>query len=248
MKALILAAGEGKRLRPLTNDIPKCMVEYQGMTIIDSILEAMKGCEFRKIAVVCGYKAEVLREYLKDEDIVFYQNAKFNKTNMVSTLFCAEDFMDDDLIISYGDIVYEKGILEKLIKSENDLSVVVDRKWKELWMQRMSNPLDDCETLKIKSNKIIELGKKPKSYGEIEGQYIGLIKISQKVILKVIEFYKELDKEKDYDNQDFDNMYMTSFIQMIINKLMDVNPVFIDGGWNEIDFIDDLTVNPIKDK
>ena len=240
MKMIILAAGQGTRLRPLTNDKPKCMVKYQGKPIIDYILDVAKECSVKNIALVNGYKKEVLEEYLSDEKLNFYTNKEFDSTNMVSTLFCAKDFMDDDIIISYADIVYKKEVLEKLIKSKEDFSVVVDRKWRELWFQRMENPLDDAETLKIKDGKILELGKKPKSYDEIEEQYIGLIKISKNILNKVIDFYENLDRNKMYDGKDFDNMYMTSFIQMIIDNLLDVKPVFIDGGWVEVDCVEDM--------
>jgi len=240
MKAIILAAGQGTRLRPLTNDRPKCMVEYQNKPIIDYILETIKECKISEIAVINGYKKDVLEDYLKDQDLIFYTNKDFDKTNMVSTLFCAKNFMNEDLIISYADIVYKKEVLEKVLNNKDDFSVVVDRNWKELWSQRMENPLDDAETLKIKDGNIVELGKKPKSYDEIEGQYIGLIKISKDIVNKVIKFYDGLDKNKIYDGKDFDNMYMTSFIQMIINELTDVKPVFIDGGWVEVDCVDDL--------
>ena len=246
MKAIILAAGQGTRLRPLTNDRPKCMVKYQNKPIIDFILETMNNCKLSDIALINGYKNDVLENYLKDQSLTFYTNEIFYKTNMVSTLFCAKDFMDDDLIISYADIVYKEEVLEKLIDSKDDFSVVIDRKWKELWSQRMENPLDDAETLKIKNDKIIELGKKPNSYEEIEGQYIGLIKISKNIINKVVNFYESLNRGNIYDGKDFNNMYMTSFIQMIIDNLNDVKPVFIDGGWVEVDCVDDLKVEIVS--
>lgn len=245
MKMIILAAGQGTRLRPLTNDKPKCMVEYKNKPIIDYILETSMSCGIEDIAVVNGYKKDVLEEYLKTYKLHFFTNKKFDRTNMVSTLFCAREFMDKDIMISYADIVYKKEILEKLISSKEDFSVVVDKDWKELWGQRMENPLEDAETLKIKEGNIIELGKKPQSYNEIEGQYIGLIKISKNIVNKVIDYYDSLDKNKLYDEKDFDNMYMTSFIQMIIDNLSDVKPVYINGGWIEIDSVEDL--NAYKD-
>lgn len=243
MKMIILAAGQGSRLRPLTNDKPKCMVEYKSKPIIDYILDTANNCNINNIAVINGYKKDVLEDYLKDKKLTFFTNNEFASTNMVSTLFCAKEFMDDDIIISYADIVYKDEVLEKLIQSKNNVSVVIDKKWKELWSQRMENPLDDAETLKIENGNIIELGKKPKSYNEIEGQYIGLLKISKEVVNDIILYYQTLDKNKLYDGKSFDNMYMTSFIQMIIEHLLDVKPVFINGGWIEIDSVDDLNVN-----
>ncbi len=243
MKLIILAAGQGTRLQPLTNNIPKCMVKYQDKPLIDYILEVTKDIEKRYI--VTGYKSEVLKEYLKEQNLTFIYNKDYNKTNMVTSLFCAKEFMNDDLIISYSDIIYKKEVIEKLIKSKYDISVVVDKQWKKLWLQRMQNPLDDAETLKIKDNKIIELGKKTKDYSEIEGQYIGLIKISKNIIQKVLAFYNNLSKDRYYDNKDFDNMYMTSFIQLIIDNLHEVNPIFINGSWLEVDCIEDLNTKMI---
>lgn len=242
MKMIIVAAGQGTRLRPLTNDKPKCMVEYNNKPIIDYILDTANKCNIKDIAVVNGYKKEVLEHHLKDRHITFFTNSEFDKTNMVSTLFNAKEFMDDDIIISYADIIYEKDVLNKLIESEEDFSVVVDKDWKKLWSLRMENPLEDAETLKVEDGKIIELGKKPTSYDDIQGQYIGLVKISKEAISKVINFYETLDKDKLYDGKDYDNMYMTSLIQMIIDNLMDVNPIFIDGGWIEIDSVDDINI------
>lgn len=248
MKVIILAAGQGTRLRPLTNDKPKCMVTYKNKPMINYILETIKECNISNTAIVSGYKEEVLKEYLSNEKLTFFTNDKFENTNMVSTLFCAKDFMDDDLIISYADIIYKKEVLENLIVSKDDFSVVIDRKWKELWSLRMENPLADAETLKIEDGKIIELGKKPKSYDDIQGQYIGLIKISKNIVQKVIKFYEELPKDSIYDNKDFNNMYMTSFIQLIIDNLNVVYPVYIDGGWLEIDTMEDKTIYESKEK
>lgn len=105
----------------------------------------------------------------------------------------------------------------------------------------MENPLTDAETMKIdESNNILELGKKPKNINEIQGQYIGLIKISKNILPKVIDFYENLDKNKIYDGKNFDNMYMTSFIQLIIDNLFKAKAELIEGGWLEIDSLQDL--------
>ena len=240
MRMIILAAGQGTRLRPLTNNKPKCMVEYKKKPIIDYIIDAAHDCSISDLVIVNGYKKEVLENYLKNKDISFVTNIDYDNTNMVSTLFSAKDFMNDDLIISYADIIYKKEVLDKLIESKDDFSVVVDKDWKQLWMARMENPLEDAETLKIKNGYIYEIGKKPKSYKDIEGQYIGLVKISKNMVRKVIKYYESLDKNALYDGKNFQNMYMTSLIQTISDNLVNVKPVYINGGWLEIDCIDDL--------
>lgn len=242
MKMIILAAGKGTRLRPLTNKKPKCMVEYQNKPIIDYILNVAKDSNIDNVGIVTGYKSNVLEKHLSKQNIKFYNNENYANTNMVSSLFCAKDFMNDDLIISYSDIIYKKEVLDILIQSKNEFSVIIDKNWHQLWSQRMENPLDDAETLKIKNGKIIEIGKKPKNYDEIEGQYIGLIKISKKILPLVIDYYRGLDTSQIYDNKDFNNMYMTTFIQKIIDNLLYVSPIYIHGGWTEIDTVNDLQI------
>ncbi|NOH70738.1 phosphocholine cytidylyltransferase family protein [Vibrio pectenicida] len=240
MKMIILAAGKGTRLAPLTDSKPKCMVEYNSKPIIDRIMKTAFSCNIDNIAIVNGYKRSVLEEHLKGTSVNFFTNERFDKSNMVSTLFCAKDFMDDDLIISYSDIVYRKEILDLLKNNNDDFCVVIDRQWKKLWLQRTDDPLSDVETLRVRGGNIIEIGKKTDSYDDIEGQYIGLLKISKKAIKEVVDFYESLDENEVYDGTDYKNMYMTSFIQKIIDNVMDVKPLYIDGGWVEIDSISDL--------
>ena len=167
-------------------------------------------------------------------------NPRYFETNMAWTLFCAEEELEGDIIIAYGDIVYSPNVLQSLLDCNEDIALTVDLDWESYWRARNENPLDDAETLKIKNGNIIEIGKKAHTYNDIEGQYIGLIKISKKILNKVVKFYDILDRGASYDGKNFDNMYMTSFIQMIINNLLNVKPTFINGGWIEIDSLDDL--------
>ncbi|PAF48838.1 sugar nucleotidyltransferase [Helicobacter sp. 12S02232-10] len=248
MKALILAAGRGTRLAPLTNTIPKCMVPYQNKPIIDYELDALKCNGIEEIAIVGGYLYPVLQNYLKDNNLRFFINDRFMVTNMVATMFCAKDFMlecvndKQDLIISYADIIYKHNVVEKLKNFKAELAIIIDKDWEKLWRERFEDPLIDAETLKIKGDKIVEIGKKPTSIQEIQGQYIGLFKISYDFLSVVIDFYETLDKNAIYDGKDFDNMYMTSFLQALIHNYQNASPVFIHRGWTEIDVLEDLKV------
>lgn len=242
MKAILLAAGEGKRLRPYTNEVPKCMVPFRGRSIIDRLLSTMRQCGIENIALVSGYKGEALEYHLKDQPVRFYRNDLFQSTNMVYSLFCADKEMEgSDIIISYSDILYAESVLRKLMESRAQVSVVVDLRWRELWEARMEDPLSDAETLKMDStDNIIELGRRPKGYKDIEGQYIGLVKFSKGILPRIRRFYEGLDRSAMYDGQDFNNLYMTSFLQLMIDRLTPVKGVLIQGGWLEIDSTQDL--------
>jgi len=245
LKLILLAAGQGKRLAPLTNDVPKCMVSYQGKRIVDYLLDTIGQCNINKTIIVSGYKHTVLENYISNKDIIFYQNDRFESTNMVHSLFCAIEEFDDDIIVSYSDIIYKASVLKKLIAHEADISLVVDNEWFDLWKQRMEDPLSDAETLKYNDNDTIkELGKKATSISEICGQYIGLFKLSKSVLSQVKKIYSDLQKE--LQQEVIDNMYMTDLLQHIIDQSIPISPVRINGGWLEIDTVSDLQVNMIE--
>ena len=165
MKGIILAAGEGKRLRPLTQDIPKSMVNFCGTTLLERQIEVMQKCGINDIIVITGYKAEKINI----PNINYLKNKNFEKTNMIETLFCAENELVGDVIISYADIIYEKNILEKLIQSEEEISIVIDKKWEDYWKKRFDDPLKDAESLKIdEDGNISEIGQKANNIAEID--------------------------------------------------------------------------------
>lgn len=241
MKALLLAAGRGTRLAPITDGMPKCMVKYEGKAIIDHLIDTMLSCSISDIVVVKGYKGSVLEDHLSGRKIKFYTNDNFQNTNMVHSLFCAQEEFDDDLIISYSDIVYSKSVLDTLKEEMEPISVVVDLNWKELWKMRMDDPLSDAESMKLnKGNFIEELGNKPNSYAEIQGQYIGLLKIRRDALTEISSFYHSLTSANFYHGDDLKNMYMTEFIQLIIDHLMPVKAVVIRNNWLEVDSQSDL--------
>lgn len=246
MKAIILAAGEGKRLRPLTENIPKCMVKLFGKSILERQVNLFKNCGVNEICVVRGYN----KEKINLSDLKYYFNKKFDITNMVETLFCAKDEFNESIIISYGDIIYEKKILEKLIKSNEDFSVIIDRNWEKLWKIRFENPLDDAESLKIDNRGYIsDIGQNTKNIEDIEGQFIGLIKI-QGDGLKILKSSYEKFREKAIKenknplnpNVSFEKSYMTDFLQGLIKDNHKLTPVFVNNGWLELDSMNDYEI------
>ncbi len=239
MRAIILAAGQGTRLRPYTNDRPKCMVELLGKPLLHRQLEVLRAGGVDKVALVGGYCASGLQA----DDIEVVLNPRYAQTNMVSTLFCAEALMSEgeDLLIAYGDIVYEPRVLEAVLRSDAQLSVAVDRQWRRFWEIRMENPLADAETLKLDAHAcIVELGKKPSDYSEIQGQYMGLFKVRGDQVAAFRAAWHALDRSALYDGKDVDNMYMTSFIQHLIDGGWEAKAAFTDNGWLEVDTVEDL--------
>jgi len=237
LKVIILAAGEGTRLRPYTLDRPKCMVEIDGVSLIDRQLEVLKSEGIDDIVIIGGYKSEML----KRGDIKLKVNARYFETNMVWTLFSAEEELEGDIIVSYGDIVYSKNILKALIKSKADIAVTIDMKWEGYWRERNENPLDDAETLKLrKDGTISEIGQKPSSLEEIEGQYMGLMKFSSEGVRQIKSAFHSALESGKLLGKEVENSYMTDLLQFIVSIGGKVASVQIDEDWVEVDTVEDL--------
>ena len=103
-KVIILAAGEGKRLHPLTLDKPKCMVEIFGKRVLEWQLEIFKQFNINDITIVTGYMAEKINL----QSLTYFNNPDYSSNNMVETLFCARDKLKGSVIVVYGDIIFEK--------------------------------------------------------------------------------------------------------------------------------------------
>ncbi len=246
MKAIILAAGKGKRLRPLTDDKPKCMVEFLNKPLLEWQINVIKKCGITDITVVRGYKAEKI----SFGGIKYYNNEKFETTNMLETLFCAERELDSPVIVSYGDIIYQSDVLKKLLDDDNDLSVVIDKEWKKYWDIRLvEDILSDVESLKISlKGDIISIGQKINDENEIQGQYIGLMKFQNNGIRQIIKLYHEMKKISKGNNNPlnsslpFEKSYMTDFLQGLINNKIQLWPVFTKNGWLEMDSVRDYEI------
>ena len=241
IRAIILAAGHGIRLRPITDARPKCLVSLHGKTLLDRQAQVLKGAGVNDIHVVGGYRVEQIRMASYNCSV----NLQYATTNMVETLFSALPFieLDGDLVISYGDIVYQDDNLKKVLACDDEICVMIDLNWRRYWELRFEEPLLDAETL-IFDNKgyITELGKKPDSFESIQGQYTGLIKVRADKKKEFVKFYKSLDRQKIYEGKNFSNMYMTSFLQELINSDWKVKGVFVKNGWLEVDSIKDLEI------
>ena len=246
MKAIILAAGEGKRLHPLTNDMPKCMVNLFGQSLLERQIQIFKKCNIHDIFIVGGYHFDLI----PFPEIKKYRNPDYDSTNMLETLFCAKNELEDSVIISYGDIIFETNVLELLINSNDDFSVVVDKKWKELWSLRMEEPLKDAESLQLDSSGfIVNIGQKVDDVDEIEGQYIGLMKFQNNGLKFMQEFYNKMKNEAKLTGKNplnpkipFEKSYMTDFIMGLIRSGCKIKSVPINGGWLELDTFKDFTI------
>ena len=133
MKAIILAAGYGNRMRPLTDKIHKTLLTINNKTIIDGIIDSLLVCDVKEINIVTGYLSESLENYLStrypDTDLRFVHNPRYKETNNIYSLSLAINAIeiDDDLILIESDLIYEPAIIRKVIESKYDNVALVDK-------------------------------------------------------------------------------------------------------------------------
>lgn len=233
MKAIILAAGRGSRMKDLTEERPKCLVELRGKALLDWQLEALRAAGITEIAIVTGYK----RELLTGRGLTEFHNARWAETNMVSSLACAQEWLQaEPCIVSYSDIFYSPVAVQSLMTSTASLAVTYDPNWLELWTQRFGDPLLDAETFRLTpEHTLAEIGNKPTSVDEVQGQYMGLLRFTPEGWAEVLRIRSKLTAEQ------CDKMHMTGTLQKVIDAgRVTIAAVPYAGEWGEVDSAEDL--------
>ena len=240
MKAIIVAAGPSSRLRPLTNEKPKCLLDIGGKTILQRALDALTQNAIERIVVVRGYQGHLLN-YPR---VTYYENPNFKQNNILRSLFYAEDEMDDDFIFSYSDILYSKSIVEKLIKSQGDIALIVDVNWRQHYEGRSLHPISEAELVKVEKGKVKRIGKDVVKVDEAYGEFIGLAKFTRSAAQAMRAAFHQVATECPeapfHHASCLEKAYMTDMLQELINKGARVQSVDIKGDWMEIDTPQDL--------
>lgn len=241
MKAIILAAGQGRRLKKYTENLPKGMLSFMGQTIIERQIAMYKKCGMDKIIIVRGFAADKINY----DGITYYTNENYADTNMVESLMAAKTEFDDDIIVSYSDILFEEQMLEKMMESKEDFAVAVDENWKMYWKKRYGKVDFDTESLSLdKNNNIAELGLENPLVEEIDARYIGLLKFSKTGLAYVKEILEEayqnfVDKPWQQSGKTVRKAYMTDLLQAIIQSGYSVRAEKFQNGWLEFDTNED---------
>jgi len=241
MKAIILAAGKGTRLTPFTDNFPKGMIKLFDKTLIEMQIENFHECGIEDIIIVTGYKSEKI-SYPK---IKIIKNEFFDTTNMNESLFCAKNELNDSVIISYSDIVYDKLIIKQLIDFKKDIGIAVRTKWKEDYVGRSLHPISEAENVLYENNKILKIRKNitDKLPKQDIAEFLGLLKLSKNGCKIFLETYSKLARKnsgKFHSSESLKKAYLTDMIQEIIDLDNNVEIIKTDKKWFEIDTMEDV--------
>ncbi len=239
-KALVIAAGLGSRLKKHTENLPKCMLDFGGKTLLQRQLDAYKKNSINDIAVIKGYK----KEKINYKSIKYFENTDFKNNNILNSIFYAEDFINGNIIISYSDILFDSTVVKRTLQSDHDISVVVDIDWRGYYVGRKDHPISEAENVIFNSNNEVEkIGKINTGNEEVHGEFIGMIKLSNRGCEIFKEHFHRLKKlywNKPFQRAAiFQKAYLTDFIQELVDIGIKVHCVIIESGWKEIDTVED---------
>jgi len=240
MKAIIIAAGVGSRLNPLTNDKPKCMLELNGKALLQHQIDALRGAGIDRIVLIKGYKKEMINY----PDLVYYINDNYQNNNILHSLFYAEEEMNDEFIAAYSDIFYTKDIVKRLLDNKEDISIVVDIDWTGYYEGRTDHPIEEAENVIFDANNnVVKIGKILPDKEAVHGEFIGMMKCSKKgalIFRKYFHRLKQIYSGKPFQRASvFEKAYLTDIFQDMADYGVRINCVIIEKGWAEIDTVQD---------
>ena len=239
-KALIVAAGLGSRLKAHTENIPKCMLDFGGKTLLERQLSAYRDCGIDNISIIKGYK----KNKINYKNLKYFYNKDYKNNNILNSIFCGEKAINGNVIIAYSDILFESSVVRRLLDSDHDISVVVDIDWRGYYVGRKEHPVSEAENVIFNSNnEVIKIGKIATEKQEVHGEFIGMMKLTHsgaEIFKQNFHRVKKLYWNKPFQRAKiFQQAYLTDMIQELVDIGVKVHCVIIERGWKEIDTVED---------
>lgn len=227
MKALILASGIGKRLRPLTYDIPKLLLKIGDKTILDYQIDNLISCNIRNIIITTGPFEDKIKMHVKskypDVNVLYVNNPKYESTNYIYSMWLTKALIDDDIILLHGDLVFDRKLLERLIDEKSVNCVLVNRK--------MKAPEKDFKAV-IENNRVVKIG--------VEFSGANAFFSAPLYKFSMSNFLRWLDKIEKFIERGNIKRYAEDAFNEISDKLI-LRPLYFDDELcREIDTMEDL--------
>ncbi len=253
VRAIILAAGFEPGLLPLTEDRPKALLDIKGKSILERQVETLNACNIKDIVVVRGYQ----KDKFTLPNIRYYDNEAYEKNFDLASLFCAEAELRGRCLIVYGDILFDRSVLEKLLQSDKDISLVVDRAWYD---QRgdmrpgEAAPKPDLVLLRdppeqgyrflpsTADTTVARIGQQ-QAPEDAHGEFIGMAMFSATGTELVRQTYHRIAENHRggpfHEAPSLEQASLTDLLQELIEQRQEVYAVNIYKGWMEVDTFED---------
>ena len=222
MKAIIMAAGVGKRLHALNINKPKCLITVGSTTLIRRSVNLLENKGISDITVVVGYKSDLIHNELNN-DVAYFENPDFQTTNSIKSLWYAKDLLEGDVLLLNGDLYYEHGILDYAINQTNPVVMLAD-----------STRIDNADyRFSFSDDQIDQFGKHLTNQ-ETDGEYIGIVRIDQ----SFIKTFKQALEEMIISGKS--NVWWEDVLYSFIEKNIPIHYFDVAGTfWSEVDTLQD---------
>lgn len=246
MKAIIVAAGRGRRLGPETEEIPKCMVRVGGRSILDRQLDALSAAGVQDFVVVRGYRGD--RIAAAGRSLRFVENPAWAENNILASLLYAEHEMDEGFVFSYSDIVFSAEAARGVAAARGAIALVIDRRWRDAYVGRQLHPVSEAELARVEETpdgaRVTRVGKRLVSAEAAAGEFIGLARFSPEGAAALRNVWRGAlagGLEAPFGAAaTLRQAYLTDALNAAAERGVPLVPVFIDGRWREIDTEEDL--------
>ncbi len=249
MKAVILAAGFDERLMPLVSDRPKAMLDVKGKSILARQVDALQQSGVRRIAVVRGYK----KEQVTLPNVRFYDNDAFEQSGEVASLLRAEAELEGPVVVLYGDILFDRHVLDRLLESADDITLACDRSWPDSRARRAAAGLDfviESPTPRRhhrflsdeQAVRVTAIGARLDPE-RATAEFIGMAKFSARGCEILRSVYRDLcgagDAAPVHEAPSLRVAKLTDLLHEVIRRGHPVASVGVYQGWLEVDTFDD---------
>ena len=249
-RAILIAAGRGKRLGAHTEEIPKCMVQVGAKPILGWVWSALASVGVEELVVIRGYRGDVLESFVRSlvPNAIFVDNPEWQTNNVLLSMAHARRYLDQPTYLTYSDIIFTPEVAAAAAASTADIGLVIDRDFRSIYEGRTEHPLDEGEVSDLMPDgSVARVGKKALPPSEAVGEYIGLARLSARgaatagnTLDQLATRFAGREHEPFMRAATYRNAYQTDLWQHLIDGGTRIDPVFIDGQWREIDTGQDL--------
>jgi L-glutamine-phosphate cytidylyltransferase len=236
MRVIVIGAGRGRRLMPTTADAPKCFAEVAGRRLIDWTIDAFAQNGVTDICFIGGYQIEKVKAAY--QQFTFRQNSNWEHNNILASLFCAEDLMDQPFICCYSDVLFTADIVGRMAATKDDLVLGVDTEWLARYENRTDHPPDDAEKVTAANGRITRIHRQIAA-GDAHGEYIGVAKFSAAGATRLRDHYHrcrgEFAGRPWREAAVFEKAYLILLFQEMIEHGERFAHVDTPGGYIEVD-------------
>jgi choline kinase len=239
IKAIILAAGKGSRLNAYTKKRPKCLLPFGSKTLLQRQLESFAANGINDIRLVRGYMGDTINY----SGITYYENSDYANNNILNSLFYAESALQDDVIISYSDILFGPDVVAAVLDTPHEISIAVDTDWRGGYVGRREHPVSEAELVKFDSQRaVLQIGKGIDD-SDASGEFMGIMRLfgeGIEIFRSALHLAHRKYGDKPFQRAaSFRKAYLTDLIQEMTDNGIPTHCVTVIGAWSEIDTPED---------